>query len=69
MCEIMLIAISNSIISFVHFTLYYYLYTNTNMYNKSNLIECCSNLSGLANKYMYNKFNLINNVCRLKRKA
>lgn len=63
----MLIAISNSIISFVHFTLYYYLYTNTDMYNK--LMECYSNLSGLANKYMYNKFNLINNVCRLKRKA
>lgn len=39
-CEIMLI--SNSIISFVHFTLYCYLYTNTDTYNKSNLIECCS---------------------------
>lgn len=49
-CEIMLI--SNSIISFVHFTLYCYLYTNTDTYNKSNLIECCSNLSDLANKYI-----------------
>lgn len=49
-CEIMLI--SNSIISFVHFTLYCYLYTNTDTYNKSNLIECCSNLSGLTNKYI-----------------
>lgn len=39
--EIMLIAISYSL-SFIHFSLYYYLYIIKDMYKKLSLIECRS---------------------------